>query len=313
MEGNESKNRVSTIFRKIGNGRVRKRRNITKSKLFQHPYCPNLIDRIEAARKDGCIGRKVVLYKSTASTNDVAWEYASNAGNHGLCVLAEAQNAGRGRRGRVWYSAPGQSVLCSLLLTGTDAPAEMLTLTAGVAVAEAINGSVQHNHGQDGRATRLQCRIKWPNDILIQGQKVAGILVEKRTIKAKPCFVVGIGINCNQTAAAFDGYDLNLPATSLAIQAGKPIDRTELVCILLDKLEYWLGQISVGIAHPTNPVIERWLQLSGMLGRHVTVECDGKRHSGFCRGIDPAGGMILHLDNSVVRLFTAAQTTIIEP
>ncbi|OQY07256.1 MAG: biotin--[acetyl-CoA-carboxylase] ligase [Planctomycetales bacterium 4572_13] len=278
------------------------------------PYLKLDVDRIEAARKDGCIGRKVILYKSTASTNDIAWEYAANADNHGLCVLAESQSAGRGRRGRVWYSAPGQSVLCSLLLTGTDAPAEMLTLTAGVAVAEAINELAYH-HGQAqlDRATRSQCRIKWPNDILIQGQKVAGILVEKRTIKAKPCFVVGIGINCNQTAAAFDGYDLNIPATSLAIQAGHAIDRTELVCILLDKLEYWLGQISVGLAHPTdNPIIQRWLQLSGMLGRHIAVECDGKRHSGFCRGVDPAGGLILQLDNSVVRLFAAAQTTIID-
>ena len=265
-------------------------------------YTPLDVDRIEEARKDACVGRKVVLYKSTASTNDIAWEYATNTGNHGLCVLAESQHKGRGRRGRVWYSGPGQGVLCSVLLTKTSAAAEMLTLVAGVAAAEAINDHC-----------KTSCRIKWPNDILVQNQKVAGILTEKQILNGMDVFVIGIGINCNQTAAAFADYDLKIPATSLAIQTGDTIDRTELVCVLLDKLEYWLGQIRVGTSGSTgSPVIERWLQLSGMLGRHVTVECDGVRYSGFCRGVDPVDGLILHLDNSLVRLFAAAQTSIIE-
>jgi len=81
----------------------------------------------------------------------------------------------------------------------------------------------------------------------------------------------------------------------------------------LEKLEYWLEQISVGTAHPTgNPVIQRWLQLSGMLGRPITVECDGRQYSGFCRGVDPVDGLILQLDNSLVRMFSAAQTRVIE-
>ena len=259
------------------------------------------IDRIEDARKGGCVGRKVVLYKSTASTNDIAWEYSANADNHGLCVLAESQHKGRGRRGRMWFSEPGQSILCSVLLTRTSAPAEMLTLTAGVAVAEAIIDYC-----------KTSCRIKWPNDILIQDQKIAGILTEKQTVDGSDAFVIGIGINCHQTAAVFAGYDLQIPATSLAIETGQDIDRTGLVCVLLNKLEYWLNHICMSKAGSANPVIERWLQLSGMLGRHITVECDGIRHSGFCRGVDPVNGLILQLDNSLVRLFAAAQTSIIE-
>jgi BirA family biotin operon repressor/biotin-[acetyl-CoA-carboxylase] ligase len=264
-------------------------------------YTPLDVDRIEDARKDACIGGKVVLYKSTASTNDIAWEYSANVDNHGLCVLAESQHRGRGRRGRVWFSEPRQSILCSVLLTKTAAPAEMLTLTAGVAVAEAI---IDH--------CKVSCRIKWPNDILIQNQKVAGILTEKQIRNGSDAFVIGIGINCHQTAGAFAGYDLTMPATSLAIQSGKPIDRTELLCVLLDKLEYWLEQIGMSEVGPENPVIERWLQLSGMLGRPLTVECDGVRYSGFCRGVDPVDGLILQLDNSLVRMFTASQTSITE-
>jgi BirA family biotin operon repressor/biotin-[acetyl-CoA-carboxylase] ligase len=270
-------------------------------------YTPLDIDRIEAARVNHCIGGKIVLFQSTGSTNDIAWEYATNVDNNGLCVLAESQHKGRGRRGRKWFSEPGQSILCSVLLTNTNIEAELLTLIAGIAGAEAINGIVQHNHGQAqlDRATQLQCRIKWPNDILIRNQKVAGILVEKRITNSTVSFVIGIGINCNQDQETFEQYKLNMPATSLAIETGQNIDRTDLVCVLLGRLEYWLDITNDGI-------IERWLQLSGMLGRHVTVECDGRKYSGFCRGVDPIDGLILHLDNSLVHLFAAAQTSVIE-
>lgn len=253
------------------------------------------IDRIEAARQAACFGRKIVLYHSTDSTNDIAFEYANKSGNHGLCILAESQHKGRGRRGRTWHSQPGKSILCSILLTKSSVETEMLTLAAAVAIAEAIN-----------RCYQLPCRIKWPNDILIQDQKAAGILIEKRQLKSHPCYVIGVGINCNQTTESFADYDLNIPATSLAIQTGKPIDRTGLVCELLNRIEHWLDM------NDQSTIIDRWLQLSGMLGRHVTVECDGRKYSGFCRGVDPIKGLILHLDNSLVRMFSAAQTSIVQ-
>ena len=281
------------------------------------------VDRIEDARKDCRVGRQVVVFRSTDSTNDIAWEYAANANNDGLCVLAESQHKGRGRRGRQWYSESGQSVLCSVLLTKTAAAAEILTLTAGVAVAEAINdtawaASVPQTKTPSGlrgtppsqgescldRATRLQCRIKWPNDILIQNKKVAGVLVEKRIENDLPCFVIGIGINCNQQSKAFEHHTLNLPATSLAIETGRPIDRTGFVIELLKQIEVWLSKTN-------EQIVERWLELSGMLGEHVAVECDGRRYSGFCRGVDPVEGLILQLDNSLVRMFGAAQTSIV--
>lgn len=292
------------------------------------------IDRIEAARNEARIGRKIVLFQSTASTNDIAWEYAANTDNDGLCVLAESQHKGRGRRGRTWFSQPGRSILCSVLLTKTSIEAELLTLTAAVAVAEAINQSKHiHRQAELDRAARLQCRIKWPNDILIKDKKVAGILVEKQIKNSRPCFVIGIGINCNQTSEFFAAHELNMPATSLAIQAGQTVDRSALVCELLKQLENWLDKAradirlrsssNAGQAAPPanrqssivdhqfqNPVIARWLQLSGMLGQHLAVECDGRRYSGFCRGVDPAAGLILQLDNSLVRMFSASHTSV---
>lgn len=252
------------------------------------------VDRIETAREKARLGRKIVLFKSTASTNDIAWRYAANPSHDGLCVLAESQSKGRGRRGRSWYSQPGQSILASILLTDVSIPAELLTLTAAVAAAEAIR--IQCD---------LPCRIKWPNDVLINGKKVAGVLVESKMIRKQPHFVIGIGMNCHQSPAFFEGY--NLPATSLSAETGNSIDRTELVCGLLAALEQWLDK-----ARDSRTVTARWQQQSDLLGRHIVIESDNRCFSGFCRGIDPAEGLIIHLDSGAVRIFSASQTSILE-
>lgn len=251
------------------------------------------VDAIEEARRGAVIGHKVVVFKSTASTNDIAWEYAGKAANHGLCVLAESQTKGRGRRGRKWHSRPGESILCSVLLLESSLEAETLTLAAAVATAEAM---------------RLCCgirgKIKWPNDILIRDKKAAGILVEMKTLRKEPRFVVGIGINCNQEAQAFAEHRLNLPATSIKIETSHAVDRTGLVCKLLEQLELWLSR-------PGDKGIRKWLELSGMLGQRVTVEYDGKKYSGTCRGIDPVQGLILQLDRGPVQFFAASHTSLI--
>jgi len=257
--------------------------------------CPPLdVDRIEEARQGATIGQRVVVFKSTGSTNDIAWEYAGNPAYNGLCVLAESQSKGRGRRGRAWHSRPGESILCSVLLMDPALESERLTLATGVAAAEAICG-----------VCGLSCRIKWPNDLLSAGRKLAGILVEKRLFKGESRYVVGIGINCRQESRSFAECRLNLPATSLRIETGKLIDRTELVCKLLEELELWLKK-------PAGMVTEKWLQLSGMLAQPICLECDGSMYRGTCRGIDPVNGLIVQLDSGTVRFFHAGQTSLCE-
>ncbi len=251
------------------------------------------VDTIEAARVNTALGAKVVLFKSTASTNDIAWQYASNAANNGLCVLAESQSKGRGRRGHVWYSEPGQSILMSVLLLNPSMDANRLTLITAIAVAEAVDAFAN-----------VPARIKWPNDILIDGKKLAGILVEKKTAGSQHHYVVGIGVNCNQPKDAFDGCELHLPATSLRMETEKEINRNALVAEILASLEKWLAN------DDTNAVVNRWQQLSALLGRHITVESNNHTYSGFCRGIDPADGLIVGLDAGPVKIFPATQTTI---
>lgn len=256
------------------------------------------VDWIELARRDALIGRKVVVFKSTGSTNDIAWAYAGNAAHHGLCVLAEEQRCGRGRRGRSWTSGPGESILCSILLIDTAIEAELLTLTAAVATAEAI----QNFCG-------LQAGIKWPNDVLVNGKKLAGILVEKRSVGGRMCFVVGVGINCNQEAGAFEGCELRTPATSVRIETGGRVDRTGLACAAMGAFEEWLRK-ATGPAG-AEAVLVRWAQLGTLLGRHVTVECDNRIYRGYCRGIDPAEGLVVQLESGAVRAFAAGHTSIV--
>jgi biotin-(acetyl-CoA carboxylase) ligase len=131
-------------------------------------------DLIRANLRTRQIGRKVLVYEQTLSTNDVAAEYARNPENVGLAVFAEEQTAGRGRGGAKWHSAHGDSLLFSVVLPGGNVGHELLSLTCAVAVAEGI-----------GQVGGCQAEIKWPNDIMLAGKKVAGILLESRVRRAE--------------------------------------------------------------------------------------------------------------------------------
>ncbi|MCK5000337.1 MAG: biotin--[acetyl-CoA-carboxylase] ligase [Anaerohalosphaera sp.] len=255
------------------------------------------VDAIEAGTANRYIGRKVLVYSDTASTNDVAWEYARKAANSGLAVFAEKQSEGRGRLGRSWQSSEGESLLCSMLLIGFEVEAEALTIAAAVATAEAMRTTCQ-----------VDVRIKWPNDIMINGKKVAGILVESKIVGERKDFVIGVGINCHQEQEFFETRKLKMAGTSLDIESGQKTDRNALAGNLLTTTDRW-----VMIArNDSGQVVNEWKRLCSQLGHRITVECDGVQHSGHCIGVDPARGLILQLDRGSVRMFTAAHTTIVK-
>ncbi|RKY08715.1 MAG: biotin--[acetyl-CoA-carboxylase] ligase [Planctomycetota bacterium] len=260
-------------------------------------FAPLDIDMIEAGLDTSLVANKILLYKATSSTNDVAWEYASNRDNNGLCIFAEQQHAGRGRRGNKWLSSPGAGILCSILLLDMDDAGEMLTLAAAVAVAETISERL-------GR----EAKIKWPNDIFLNGRKVAGLLVESRPGRGVVDYVLGIGINCHQDRAFFENAQLDNPATSLDIETNSTVDRNTLACDLLNTLDRRLNVMQTD----TDSIIAGWKAAAGLLGHHVVVEHNRRRFAGNCTGIDPARGMVLQLDSGGVRAFPAAQTTILK-
>jgi BirA family biotin operon repressor/biotin-[acetyl-CoA-carboxylase] ligase len=251
-------------------------------------------DRIKSHLRTKRIGQKVVVYNSTASTNDIAAQYAKNKNNDGIVVLAEEQVQGRGRSGNKWVAGKSDSVICSILLTDCGINAELLSLTIAVATAEAI-----------GKCAKAEAKIKWPNDIILNNKKVAGILVESKKANKYTAYVIGIGINCHQSKLDFPA-ELRKIATSIDIETGGQIDRISLIKRLLTSIDNWLD-----IAEQNKEeIIEHWRQLSTQLGQRVALIYNKKKFAGNCIGIDPENGLILQLDTGGIRMFQAAQPTI---
>jgi BirA family transcriptional regulator, biotin operon repressor / biotin---[acetyl-CoA-carboxylase] ligase len=236
------------------------------------------------------LGHQVLVFESTASTNDIAAAYARNAENHGLVVFAEHQSCGRGRADHHWIGGQGDSLLCSILLTRCPLRPGLLSLSAAVATAEGIG---------------CHARIKWPNDLMIEDRKVAGILLESRAIDGGTAYILGIGINCHQGIQDFP-IALQTSATSLDIEAGTVVDRVGVARRILVALDYWLHIAGIG----EQQIVERWCSLSIQLGHRVTLVYDGKRYRGNCIGVDPAKGLILQLDHGGVRMFDAALSSV---
>ncbi len=249
-------------------------------------------DLISDSLKTERIGSKVVVFSSTSSTNDIAWSYAKNPDNDGLAVFSEFQNAGRGRRGNQWLSAPRQSLLLSVLLKKTNIKTEFFTLLCGVALSEVLIAiSVKH------------VSIKWPNDILVDGKKIAGILVESKNDKV----VLGIGINIHQQPYDFPP-EISKAATSLDIQTGKICDRNIIASQTLNLMEKW-----VKIAQTDkDKVIRKWKSFSSLLGTRVGIEYNNQKYYGNCIGLDPESGLILQIEGGGVRMFEAAYSSIIK-
>ena len=251
-------------------------------------------DKIKTNLKTTRIGKKILVYNSTTSTNDIAARYANNKNNDGLVIFTEEQTAGRGRTGNKWHSGRSDSIICSILLTTNKLKTELLSLTCAVAVAEAI-----------GKPGKNPTRIKWPNDIMLNGKKVAGILLETKTNNVNNVCIIGIGINCHQNPESFPP-ELRSIATSIDIESGSTIDRIPLAKRLLSSLDQWLEAAEKDY----EKVIDQWKNLSIQLGHRLTLIFNGKKFTGNCIGIDPTKGMILQLDTGGVRMFDAAHTTI---
>jgi BirA family biotin operon repressor/biotin-[acetyl-CoA-carboxylase] ligase len=207
------------------------------------------------------IGRRVFVFDRVDSTNSLAAELANTADREQLAVLADEQTAGRGQHGRTWTAAPGSSVLLSLLLFPSEAMRRPVVLTAwaAVSVCEAIR-----------QLTGQNATIKWPNDVLVQGRKICGILIEQGRGT-----VVGIGLNVQQTAAEFARN--NLDATALNQIAPKPLATEQVARKLLRVLDAEYGLLCQG---QLTTLEVWWQERLGLLGKQVIVECAKAEHRG---------------------------------
>ena len=253
-------------------------------------------DKIKSNLRTKHIGRKILVYNCTSSTQKIAAEYAKNKGNDGLVIFAEEQTKGKGRADNKWHSSRSESILCSIILTDNKLNAELLSLTCAVAVAEAI-----------GKSVNGEAKIKWPNDIMLNGKKVAGILLESKTDGGGNTCIIGVGINCHQKKDSLP-IELQPIATSIDIESHSITDRIWLAKRLLTSMEYWLEVA----AQKGEKVIDQWHSLSIQLGHRVKLFYNRQEFSGNCIGIDPEKGLILQLDTGGVRMFDAGHTTIIK-
>jgi BirA family biotin operon repressor/biotin-[acetyl-CoA-carboxylase] ligase len=217
------------------------------------------------------LGCRVLVFDCLDSTNSYAAALAQDRSNDGVIVLTDSQSAGRGQHGRSWQCPPGTGVLLSALLFPPPElrrPA-LLAAWAAVAVCETI-----------GACADLPARIKWPNDVLVYGRKVCGILIEQGRAT-----VVGIGLNVNQSEAMFAAAGLP-QAASLASLTGRPFDCASVSRTLIERLDEEYDRLCRG---DTADLEARWKRGIGLLGQPVIVECRDITHRGRLRELAFSG------------------------
>jgi BirA family transcriptional regulator, biotin operon repressor / biotin---[acetyl-CoA-carboxylase] ligase len=216
------------------------------------------------------LGRRLLVFPQLDSTNTLALALAHDPAHHGLALLAEEQTAGRGQYGRLWQAPPRSSVLMSLLLFP---PAELRRPAVLVAwVAVAVCRLV-------GAATGLDAMIKWPNDVLVGGKKVCGILIEQRAsggAGSTLATVVGIGLNVTQSADLFEAADLPLACSMFSI-SGEQLDTEVVACTLIEHLDAEYGRLLEG---DLATLEEQWRQRLALLNRRVRIEAVGRDLTG---------------------------------
>jgi BirA family biotin operon repressor/biotin-[acetyl-CoA-carboxylase] ligase len=217
------------------------------------------------------------------STNDDALALLRAGAAHGTVVAAESQRAGRGRRGRTWWSPPGNLYASFIVRPPAGRDRAQLAFVAGVAAAEALGAAVP-------------VRLKWPNDLLLDGRKLGGILIECEDVGA----VIGIGINivAAPTAAAH-------AAASLAGEGYPAVPPRDLLATVCGALEAWYGRWRIqGFA----PVREAWLERAAGMGQTMAVRLLDERLAGVFVGLDPGGALMLETESGR-RLVTAGDVT----
>ena len=238
------------------------------------------------------VGRSVRFYQSTPSTMDDAAQWARDGAEEGAVVVAETQTASRGRQGRRWVSDAG-NLYFSVLFRPDAAALPLLSPLAGVAVARAVR-----------RVAGLYPTIKWPNDIIIDGRKVAGILAESALSGSRIDYaIVGVGVNIALDVSA--APEIAGTAASLNRLAGAEVDRAEL----LRRILQYMDALYLDLHRRRSPIPEwrRWLDT---IGRRVTVAHYDTAQTGLAEDIDDAGNLILRTDAGNLLTLAAGDITL---
>lgn len=260
--------------------------------ILQHSPDILIADETRARLPENIFARQLRIFKETRSTNDLVFQAGVQGAPEGFCVLAESQTHGRGRNGRCWQTTAGKGLYLSLLFRPSWPPerAACLTYLTSVAFCRAA-----------ARLTGIRCGIKWPNDVLYQNKKIAGILTEARSQASRLEFaVVGIGINVHQQPGDFP-EDLRARALSLGMAgAAANLRRAELLAVLLEEtLRLYRA--------PWEDLRTEWKSLCLSTGQPLRIQCGRRIVEGQMIDIEENGHLVLRLPDGKIEVINSGE------
>jgi BirA family biotin operon repressor/biotin-[acetyl-CoA-carboxylase] ligase len=260
--------------------------------LFEpDPWSADLVGRLLTTKS---FGRALSIEGEVASTQDLARAAAEQGAPEGYLVIAERQVSGRGRMGRSWVSPYGKGIWMSMVLR-PEVPihcAPQLTLLTAVALCRSLR-----------RVTGLPIGIKWPNDLLVGGRKISGILLESAAEDERLKYIVaGIGISVNLTEADYP-EEVLAKAVSLRVAAGRVLNRTEMIA---DFLSEWEQLYELFLKEGFRPIATLWESMAVSLGRKVKLTTPQGELTGIPESLDDSGAIRVRRDDgSLVTIFSA--------
>lgn len=250
-------------------------------RLVSVPDVLHADDLLSLVQGNKIVGRDIRVFEQTASTNDIVEKLARDGVKEGVVVFAESQTKGRGRLGRKWISPPRQGLWFSVLLRPKLRPqgATQLTVAAATALFRAIRD-----------VAGIAPEIKWPNDILIKGRKVCGVLTElSAELDHINHLILGIGVDVNQSAAEFPP-ELRKIATSIKSEAGRHIHRADLAAAILRELDRNYALITAG---DFQRVADEWQQQCTTIGQRVSIQIGAQTIQGHAEALDDDGALLV--------------------
>ena len=238
------------------------------------------------------VGRRLLYYPELSSTMDEAGKLGEGDTEEGAVVVAEIQSAGRGRQGRSWVSQPGNLLVSVLFRPSLDA-LPFISIIGGIAAARAVR-----------KVTGLEVNIKWPNDLLIGGRKVAGILAES-AIAGDTVWYAVLGVGMNVSLDTDQTEEIATFATSINAAAGQEVPRADLLRQFLMDLDALYLALAQGISP-----IEEWQGLLSTTGQRLMATWGNDTYNGVAEGTDPMGNLLLRQDDGSLLTLTAGDVTL---
>ena len=267
-------------------------------KIIGEPDALIADDLLARLGKTKIVGRDIKVFEQTTSTNDIVEKLARDGVKEGVVVFAESQTKGRGRLGRKWISPARRGLWFSILLRPDLRPQETTQLT--VVSATALRRAIESETG-------LKPEIKWPNDILIGGKKVAGILTELSAELDKVRYIIlGIGIDVNLDVNEFPA-DLKKTATSLKIETGETVSRAELATTTLRELDFDYARIGGG---KFQAVADEWESGRATIVKNVTVHIGDRKIRGRAESLDDDGALLIRTEHGHLERITGGDVTL---